>query len=86
MTIAALNFSFISMDYRQASYQTWGRRMLGVARGGLTCYPYCERFKDVVLVKPSKHIYVSGLCGIEYVLNWEKKYKVGLCHIAVAQI
>jgi hypothetical protein len=39
-----------------------------------------------MLVKPSKHIYVSGLCKIEYVLNWEKKYEVRLGHFAVALI
>jgi len=39
-----------------------------------------------MLVKPSKHVQVSGLCKIEYILDWEKKYEVRLCHIAVALI
>jgi hypothetical protein len=29
-----------------------------------------------MLVKPGKHIDVSGLCKIDYTTNWEKKYEV----------
>jgi len=29
-----------------------------------------------MLVKPSKHIDVSGLCRIDYIIDWEKKYEV----------
>jgi hypothetical protein len=29
-----------------------------------------------MLVKPGKHVDVSGLCRIEYIANWEKKYEV----------
>jgi ESCRT-I complex subunit TSG101 len=40
-----------------------------------------------MLVKSSKHVDVSGLCRMDYIINWEKKYEVrGLCHIAVALI
>ncbi|KAH9966891.1 UEV domain-containing protein [Russula dissimulans] len=28
-----------------------------------------------MLVKPSKHVEVSGLCRIEYILNWERKHE-----------
>ncbi|KAF8256423.1 hypothetical protein EI94DRAFT_1767266 [Lactarius quietus] len=31
-----------------------------------------------MLVRPSKYIDVSGLCKIDYILNWEKKYEVRL--------
>jgi len=29
-----------------------------------------------MLVKSSKYVDVSGLCRIEYITNWEKKYEV----------
>jgi hypothetical protein len=29
-----------------------------------------------MLVKPSKYVDVSGLCRIEYITDWEKKYEV----------
>jgi ESCRT-I complex subunit TSG101 len=29
-----------------------------------------------MLVKSSKYVDVSGLCRIEYISNWEKKYEV----------
>ena len=35
-----------------------------------------------MLVRPSKYIDVSGLCKIDYILNWEKKYEVRLPDIA----
>jgi hypothetical protein len=38
----------------------------------------------MMLVNPSKHIYVSGLFRIRYVLSWEKKHEVRLCRIEVA--
>jgi len=31
-----------------------------------------------MLVKPSKYVDVSGLCKIEYIVDWEKKYEVRL--------
>jgi len=39
-----------------------------------------------MLVKPSKQVDVSGLCRMDYTINWEKKYEVRVCHIAVALI
>jgi ESCRT-I complex subunit TSG101 len=29
-----------------------------------------------MLVKPSKQVDVSGLCRIDYIIDWEKKYEV----------
>jgi ESCRT-I complex subunit TSG101 len=75
----------LPIDYRQASYH------IPIAVWITRQYPREAPLSFVVptsdmLVKPSKHISVSGLCRIEYVLNWEKKYEVGVCHIAVALI
>ena len=75
----------LPIDYRQASYH------IPIAIWITRQYPREPPLTFVVptsdmLVKPSQHMYVSGLCRIEYVLNWEKKYEVRLCHIAVALI
>jgi len=75
----------LPIDYRQASYH------IPIAIWITRQYPREPPLTFVVptsdmLVKPSKHIHVSGLCRIEYVLNWEKKYEGRLCHFAVALI
>lgn len=75
----------LPIDYRQASYH------IPIAIWITRQYPREPPLTFVVptsdmLVKPSKHINVSGLCRIDYVLNWEKKYEVRPGHIAVALI
>ena len=75
----------LPIDYRQASYH------IPIAIWITRQYPREPPLSFVVptsdmLVKPSQHINVSGLCRIEYVLNWEKKHEVRRCHIAVALI
>ncbi|KAI0283138.1 UEV domain-containing protein [Russula aff. rugulosa BPL654] len=66
----------LPIDYRQASYH------IPIAIWITRQYPREPPLTFVVptsdmLVKPSQHMYVSGLCRIEYVLNWEKKYESG---------
>ena len=75
----------LPIAYRQASYH------IPIAIWITRQYPREPPLSFVVptsdmLVKPSKHVSVSGLCRIEYILDWEKKYEVRLCHISVALI
>lgn len=75
----------LPIDYRQASYH------IPIAIWITRQYPREPPLAFVVptsemLVKPSKHVDVSGLCRMDYIGNWEKKYEVRVCHIAVALI
>ncbi|KAF8503348.1 UEV-domain-containing protein [Russula emetica] len=64
----------LPIDYRQASYHIpiaiWITRQYPREPPLIFVVPTSD-----MLVKPSQHINVSGLCRIEYVLNWEKKYE-----------
>ncbi|KAI0306370.1 UEV domain-containing protein [Multifurca ochricompacta] len=64
----------LPITYRQASYH------IPIALWLTRQYPREPPLAFVVptsdmLVRPSKSIDVSGLCRIEYILNWEKKYE-----------
>ena len=65
----------LPITYRQASYH------IPIAIWITHQYPREPPLAFVVptsemLVRPSKYIDVSGLCKIDYILNWEKKYEV----------
>jgi ESCRT-I complex subunit TSG101 len=67
----------LPITYRQASYH------IPIAIWLTRHYPREPPLAFVVptsdmLVRPSKYVDVSGLCRIEYILNWEKKYEVGV--------
>lgn len=71
----------LPIAYRQASYH------IPIAIWLPRQYPREPPLSFVVptadmLVRSSKYIDVSGLCRIDYVLNWEKKHEVRLCDIA----
>jgi ESCRT-I complex subunit TSG101 len=71
----------LPITYRQASYH------IPIAIWITRQYPRKPPLAFVVptsemLVRPSKYIDVSGLCKIDYILNWEKKYEVRLGDIA----
>ena len=71
----------LPITYRQASYH------IPIAIWITRQYPREPPLAFVVptsemLVRPSKYIDVSGLCKIDYILNWEKKYEVRLDDIA----
>ncbi|KAF8478455.1 UEV domain-containing protein [Russula ochroleuca] len=64
----------LPIDYRQASYH------IPIAIWITRQYPREPPLAFVVptsemLVKPSKHVDVSGLCRMDYIGNWEKKYE-----------
>ncbi|KAF8258618.1 UEV domain-containing protein [Lactarius quietus] len=64
----------LPITYRQASYH------IPIAIWITHRYPREPPLAFVVptsemLVRPSKYIDVSGLCKIDYILNWEKKYE-----------
>ena len=65
----------LPITYRQASYH------IPIAIWVTRQYPREPPLAFVVptsemLVRPGKYIDVSGLCKIDYILNWEKKYEV----------
>lgn len=67
----------LPIDYRQTSYH------IPIAIWLTRQYPREPPLAFVVptsdmLVKPSKYVDVSGLCRIEYIIDWEKKYEVRL--------
>jgi ESCRT-I complex subunit TSG101 len=71
----------LPITYRQASYH------IPIAIWVTRQYPREPPLAFVVptsemLVRPGKYIDVSGLCKIDYIVNWEKKYEVCLRDIA----
>ncbi|KAI0006231.1 UEV domain-containing protein [Russula compacta] len=64
----------LPIEYRQASYH------IPIAIWLTRNYPREPPLAFVVptsdmLVRPSKYVDVSGLCRINYIINWEKKYE-----------